>query len=102
MLVVTDENKLKEYGFKEEKRFDGSKYYKHLSRTGHTNVGVDMNKQGKFDATGFTYEIQDLVYDMIKDGTLEKVEVMTTAREKQLEYRVKYLEEKLKENSISY
>lgn len=103
MLVVKDESKLEKYGFIKGTRYNGTTYYEYNSKKNKLSAVVDMNKYHNFQIYCFTMDLQDTVYDMIKDGVVVKEEyIKPQSLQKTMIERMEYLEKVLKENGIMY
>lgn len=98
MLNPEKENLLEsKYGFEKETRVDGSYYYgkkaEHSRFARSSRMYVDNRR---VTIASFSLLNQDLLYDMIIDGTLIKMP-NTQSKQQNIEKQIQKLKEKLKE-----
>ena len=103
MLILNKEKEYlltEKYNFvKEIRKFDDSYFYK----TGKSFAieGFDCKKEernGRLYISSFSFENQDIIYDLIKDEILLKTEnYIKISEKKKLENRITELENKIKE-----
>lgn len=103
MLILNKEKEhllIEKYNFvKEIRKFDDSYYYKTGKSFFIEGFGCKKNERdGRIFISSFSFENQDIIYDLIKDEILLKTEnYIKISEKKKLENRITELENKIKE-----